>query len=126
MSKLFRKARKAFLWDKSSGKYFKYAIGEILLVVVGILIALQVNNWNEKRIERNEINAKLQRILEEIQGTKIRIEDEVNYIDSLYIGDNRKSLHYLKSGNKDSLKLLEKNLGEFWKCQYSTHSYACN
>ena len=31
------------------GKYFKYAIGEILLVVIGILIALQINNWNEQR-----------------------------------------------------------------------------
>jgi hypothetical protein len=30
-----------------TGKYFKYAIGEILLVVIGILIALQLNNWNE-------------------------------------------------------------------------------
>ena len=38
------------------GKYFKYAIGEILLVVIGILIALQINNWNENRKERsNEI-----------------------------------------------------------------------
>ena len=32
-----------------AGRYLKYAIGEIILVVIGILIALQVNNWNEKR-----------------------------------------------------------------------------
>ena len=35
------------------GKYFKYAIGEILLVVIGILVALQVNNWNETRKSQN-------------------------------------------------------------------------
>jgi hypothetical protein len=35
-------------------KYFKYAIGEIILVVIGILIALQINNWNERRINANE------------------------------------------------------------------------
>ena len=35
-----------------AGKYFKYAIGEILLVVIGILIALQINNWNENRKAR--------------------------------------------------------------------------
>jgi len=40
-----------------TGKYFKYAIGEIFLVMIGILLALQVNNWNEKRQERtSEIN----------------------------------------------------------------------
>ncbi len=37
-----------------TGKYLKYAIGEIILVVIGILIALQINNWNEQRIERKE------------------------------------------------------------------------
>ncbi len=36
------------------GKYFKYAIGEILLVVLGILIALQINNWNEERKQRQK------------------------------------------------------------------------
>ena len=39
-----------------SSKYLKYAIGEILLVVIGILIALQINNWNEKRIEKRKGN----------------------------------------------------------------------
>ncbi|WP_299157932.1 DUF6090 family protein [uncultured Eudoraea sp.] len=37
-----------------TGKYLKYAIGEIILVVIGILIALQINNWNETRKERQE------------------------------------------------------------------------
>ena len=37
-----------------AGRYLKYAIGEILLVVVGILIALQVNNWNQERKDRKE------------------------------------------------------------------------
>ena len=40
--------------ENKTGKYFKYAIGEIILVMIGILLALQVNNWNNKRIEQNE------------------------------------------------------------------------
>lgn len=41
--------------NKELGKYLWYAVGEILLVVVGILIALQINNWNEERIEQRQI-----------------------------------------------------------------------
>ncbi len=38
--------------ENKTGKYFKYAIGEIILVMIGILLALQVNNWNETRKEQ--------------------------------------------------------------------------
>jgi len=49
MIKFFRKIRQNLLMENKTGKYFKYAIGEIVLVVIGILIALSINNWNEKR-----------------------------------------------------------------------------
>jgi len=49
MIKFFRKIRHKFLSEGKTGTYFKYAIGEIVLVVIGILIALQINNWNENR-----------------------------------------------------------------------------
>lgn len=51
MIKVFKKVRQRLLSVGQTGKYLKYAIGEIVLVVVGILIALQVNNWNESRKE---------------------------------------------------------------------------
>lgn len=52
MIKFFRHIRKSILMEQIKtgrpvGKYLKYAIGEIILVVIGILIALQINNWNE-------------------------------------------------------------------------------
>jgi len=50
MIKFFRKIRQNLLSEGKTGKYFKYAIGEIILVVIGILIALQINNWNQQRI----------------------------------------------------------------------------
>ena len=49
MIKFFRKIRQNLLSEGKTGKYLKYAIGEIVLVVVGILIALQINNWNESK-----------------------------------------------------------------------------
>ena len=54
MIKFFRKIRQNLLMENKTGKYFKYAIGEIALVMIGILLALQVNNWNNSRIEQNE------------------------------------------------------------------------
>jgi len=52
MIKIFRKFRQKLLQQNKIGSYLKYAIGEIFLVVIGILIALQVNNWNEQRKSR--------------------------------------------------------------------------
>ena len=54
MIKLFRKIRQTLLSEGKTGKYLKYAIGEIVLVVIGILIALSINNWNENRKRQNE------------------------------------------------------------------------
>ncbi len=54
MIKFFRHIRKSLIEKNQMGKYFKYAIGEILLVVIGILIALQINNWNEHKKDRSE------------------------------------------------------------------------
>ena len=48
MIKFVRKIRDQLLGEGKTGKYLKYAIGEILLVVIGILIALGVNNWNQE------------------------------------------------------------------------------
>ncbi|MBT5644710.1 MAG: hypothetical protein HOI78_00005 [Polaribacter sp.] len=63
--KFFRPIRKN---SKSNVNYIKYAIGEITLVVVGILIALQVNNLNEKRIEKKSMNDYFQKIVSNVQG----------------------------------------------------------
>ncbi len=54
MIKFFRKIRQNLLREGKTTRYFKYAIGEIVLVVIGILIALQINNWNSQRNERNQ------------------------------------------------------------------------
>jgi hypothetical protein len=56
MINFFRKIRQNLLIENKTGKYFKYATGEIILVVIGILIALQINNWNEeKKISNTEL-----------------------------------------------------------------------
>jgi hypothetical protein len=52
MIKFFRHIRQRYITEGKTTKYFKYAIGEIILVVIGILIALSINTWNEERKEK--------------------------------------------------------------------------
>jgi len=56
MIKFFRKIRQKMLLEEKTGKYFKYALGEIALVVIGILIALSINDWNDNR--KNKLSEK--------------------------------------------------------------------
>ena len=67
MIKFFRKIRKKLADDNKPVKYFRYAIGEILLVVIGILIALSINNWNIQQIEQNEERNYLTRLVQDLK-----------------------------------------------------------
>ena len=55
MIKLFRKIRQNLLTEGKTTKYFKYAIGEIVLVVIGILLALQINVWNKEHTAKKQL-----------------------------------------------------------------------
>ena len=68
MIKFFRKIRYDLMEKNKTGKYFKYAIGEITLVVIGILIALQINNWNEQRKTRNSEISYIHSIINDLKG----------------------------------------------------------
>ncbi len=62
MIKFFRNIRQRLLTENMTGKYLKYAIGEILLVMAGILLALQVNNWNESRKQDAQFKVTLEQL----------------------------------------------------------------
>ena len=74
MIKFFRKIRYNLMETGKTGKYLKYAIGEIILVMIGILLALQVNNWNIDRINSNKEATILANIHEEFKVNKIQLE----------------------------------------------------
>jgi hypothetical protein len=74
MIKLFRNFRKQLLNEGKTTKYFKYAIGEIVLVVIGILIALQINNWNSWKNDRKEEQAILKSLLREFKNNLVELE----------------------------------------------------
>ena len=92
MIKIFRKIRYNLMSENKTSKYFKYAIGEIILVMIGILLALQVNNWNQKRLERIEekiILSNLKFLTKDYPIYEVDIKDIENYhsryLDSLLL-----------------------------------------
>ena len=100
MIKFFRRIRKNLVSQNRIVKYFLYAFGEIILVVIGILIALQINNWNEfQKLKRNEKDI-LNNILTAINNDlgvynnlfEYRLERKRQAIDTLvhFVGLNAK------------------------------------
>ena len=83
MIKFFRKIRQKLLSEGNTGKYLKYAIGEIVLVMVGILLALKVNNWNENRKLQNTINNLYSIIKNDLQSDIMVIDEIVNYMETV-------------------------------------------
>lgn len=114
MLKFFRQIRQNLLTENKFGKYLLYALGEIFLVVIGILIALQVNVWNEKRkLETQELKI-LNEIKENLIVTQKNINDVIQYHQvsiisyKLLLEHLEKQLPY-----QDSLSLHFSKIGTF-------------
>ncbi|MFD2588054.1 DUF6090 family protein [Croceitalea marina] len=91
MIKFFRKIRQNLLMENKTGKYFKYALGEIILVVIGILIALQINNWNQNRINNKQeqqillqLKSEFEENLEELGRKDNMREKMINSAEQLF------------------------------------------
>jgi putative cell wall-binding protein len=105
MIKFFRKIRQNLLSEGKTGKYFKYAIGEIVLVVIGILIALQINNWNENRKNKIAEADYYCRILNDFEFNE-KLIDETSKLTTNRIKLCKKLLIDLNSIPNDRSKIL--------------------
>src|SRR5665811_200014 len=77
MIKFFRKIRQNLLTENKFSKYLIYAIGEIVLVVIGILIALSINNWNENSINKRLETNYLIRISKDLENDYLEFDDAI-------------------------------------------------
>jgi len=77
--------------ENKTSKYFKYAIGEIILVVIGILIALQINNWNESRKDKIKELAYMVNLKKDIKG-------DISYNNRNIFERYNKKVEALKNG----------------------------
>jgi hypothetical protein len=85
----------------NAGKYFKYAVGEIVLVVIGILIALQINNWNELRKEHLGEQVILRQLKKEFEANLQQLDQKVTIRENL-INEANDLLSYF--GSSDSIE----------------------
>jgi hypothetical protein len=90
--------------ENKTGKYFKYAIGEIILVVIGILIALQINNWNENRKNSNRETQFLKNFRLDLVTNKEELKRVIKKTEQTSMSAD--SILQLKEGEIDSLNLM--------------------
>ncbi len=84
MLKFFRKFRRKFISERKIGNYLLYALGEIILVVIGILIALAINNSNEDRIKREKEQVYLVGLKNEFKTSKSKLEELIRVNSNSY------------------------------------------
>lgn len=107
MIKFFRKIRKNLLSEGKIREYLKYVVGEIILLVIGILIAFSIDNWNEENNQLAHGQTIMFELIEEINDdiktynrTIDRLENCINIQESIF------KVKDLKSLSTDSLKLI--------------------
>ena len=124
MIKFFRKIRQKMLTENKFSKYLLYAIGEIILVVIGILIALSINNWNNQKIRSNEEVSLLQDMVVDL-NQNIDVNNNVLKIHDYALNRNITLYQVLlkKTVDYDSTHLLIKSLISSATPTYSTSAY---
>lgn len=113
--KLFRKIRQKFINDGSLNKYLLYAIGEILLVMIGILLAFQVSKWYDNSVKKTNKIKYYQNIKDQIVEERDLINGELQYNNR--IKDQFKYANKIIENNDrskiDTLGLIVRNLIEY-------------
>jgi len=113
MIKFFRKIRQNLLMENKTGKYLKYAIGEIVLVVIGILIALSINNWNENRKTHRKEVILVEQLLEDARADSVFFQSRITYQqirDTLF----NNLINLSKQIAVDSISKIEVNADPFF------------
>lgn len=124
MSKIFRKTRQDILSKGKTKTYLKYAIGEIALVVIGILIALQINNWNTRDKQSHTELKILEAMKENLNSDVIDMEENIK----IYSRTRKSTGEILQVLNfpgyeTDSLNLYLGRLGDYATFIETTSAY---
>ncbi len=126
MTKVFKKIRQGLLHENKFSKYLLYAIGEIVLVVIGILLALQINNWNETTKRNAEEEKLLIALIEDFKENKDRIKEAIRKEEDV-IQTSRSLIQAMQSKNtihKDSIRFwVASGAKSWWRAEFVTGTY---
>jgi len=124
MIKFFRTIRQNLLNEGKTSKYLKYAIGEILLVVIGILIALQINNWNQDRHQRQKEKKILLELKRDLMTNDSTLQDQIEFYQTT-IDEITIIIEHLKKKKtfNDSISLYLKRAMYTERIQFVSSSY---
>jgi len=115
MIKFFRHIRQKLIHEGKTVNYLKYAIGEIVLVVIGILIALQIDNWNEKNIENSQELTYYASIKRQLNEDKNAITANIEY-NNHFLRQFQNAIKIIAEKDEtmvDTLAIISLNLTEF-------------
>ena len=130
MINFFRKIRQKMLTENKFSKYLLYAIGEIILVVIGILIALQINNWNIHSKERAQEREYLSELRRDLVSDTLRLKNVLHNANA-HIRYATDVLNFLETGEViDTVKLIRSTLRAgflvFYNANLSTYNDLIN
>ncbi|MDC6389375.1 DUF6090 family protein [Maribacter sp. PR1] len=114
MAKFFNKIRQSLLSEGKTGKYLKYAVGEIILVVIGILIALQINNWNIDKQTQKKEKAYLEEIRSNLLQDSLRLKTVLSFNDNKQIiVEEMLQIFADTLTNEERFRIFNKNANDF-------------
>ncbi len=121
--KLFRNIRQNLIKERSFRRYLLYAIGEILLVMIGISLAFQVSNWDTKRIEKREEISSYKNIKRQINDDKNAISGIIDY-NNLYYKQYKYANQVIEQNDQSKIDTLGKIALKLYK--YSDYNRSSN
>ncbi len=125
MLAFFRKLRRQLFVKNKFSTYLVYAIGEILLIVIGILIAVQINNWNTERVNRQQELKIYQNIRSQIRENLQELSNVIEY-NRHFLNQFEKASQYIITDNRkaiDTLAYIAMNLSKFSDFHNSANIY---
>ena len=117
MIRFFRHLRQRLMANNKIGKYLLYAFGEIVLVVIGILIALSINTWNEQRKEDAQEQVILRRLQQEFIANKTQLENKIE-VRSTIIKNCQELLNYFDRPETATYEGIIQKLGNMIPTTY--------